>query len=111
MHAARASLRKTEAEPLSTNHDAALELRSGQPLKEAHEDLKAQHYVDAISTLTDVETVESRTPYDKHLINEMLAYAYIKTGDYAKAATAWETELNDGFTTESESEQKIRGGP
>jgi hypothetical protein len=51
----------------------------------------------------------SRTPYDKHLINDMLAYAYIKTHDFPDAAKAWEAELGDGFTTPAEQQQKVRG--
>src|SRR5262249_8743606 len=50
-----------------------------------------------------------KIPYDQHVINEMLAYAYIKTNDLADAAKAWEAELEDGFTTPAEQQHKVRG--
>jgi hypothetical protein len=79
-----------------------------KPLKEAHDDLQAKKYVDAISTLKLAEAITGRTPYDNHLISEMLAYAYLHTNDYANAAALWDGELNDGFLTQAEVAQKVR---
>jgi tetratricopeptide (TPR) repeat protein len=79
-----------------------------KPLKEAHDDLNAKKFPEAIAKLKEADGTAGKTPYDQHLINDMLAFAYIKTTDYADAAKAMEAELDDGFTTPSEQQQKTR---
>jgi len=81
----------------------------GKPLKEAHDDLNAKKFPEAIAKLKEAEGIAGKTPYDQHLINDMLAFAYIKTNDLPDAAKAWEAELEDGFTTGTEEQQKVRG--
>ena len=80
-----------------------------KPLKEAHDDLNNKKYPEAISKLKEAEGTAGKTPYDQHLINDMLAYAYIRTNDLPDAGKAWEAELEDGFTTPAEQQQKVRG--
>jgi tetratricopeptide (TPR) repeat protein len=80
-----------------------------KPLKEAHDDLNAKKYPEAIAKLKEAEGIAGKTPYDQHLINDMLAFAYIKTNDFPDAGKAWEEEIDDGFTTGPEQQQKIRG--
>ena len=79
-----------------------------KPLKEAQEDIKAKKFPDAIAKLKAAEGIEGKTAYDQHLINEMLGFAYVKTGELSEAAKAWEPELDDGLTPESEHNQKVR---
>jgi tetratricopeptide (TPR) repeat protein len=79
-----------------------------KPLKEAHDDLNAKKFPEAIAKLKEAEGTAGKTPYDQHLINDMLAFAYIKTQNFAEAARAMEAELDDGFTPQSEMGQKIR---
>ena len=50
----------------------------------------------------------ARRRYDQHVINDLLAFAYTNTQNYAEAAKAIEAELDDGFTPESEKPQKLR---
>jgi len=80
-----------------------------KPLKEAHDDLGAKKFPEAIAKLKEADGIAGKTPYDQHLINDMLAYAYIKTNDYPEAAKAMEAEVDDGFTTGPELQQKVRG--
>jgi tetratricopeptide (TPR) repeat protein len=80
-----------------------------KPLKEAHDDLNAKKFPEAIAKLKEAEGIAGKTPYDQHLINDMLAFAYIKTNDFPDAGKAWEQEIDDGFTTGPEQQQKIRG--
>ena len=80
-----------------------------KPLKEAHDDLNAKKYPEAIAKLKEAEGTAGKNPYDQHLINDMLAYAYIRTNNLADAAKAWEAEIDDGFTTAQEQQQKTRG--
>jgi tetratricopeptide (TPR) repeat protein len=79
-----------------------------KPLKEAHDDLKAKRYADAISKLRAAENIEGKTPYDQHLINDFLTFAYVNTQDYAEAAKTLETEVDDGFFAQSEIPAKVR---
>jgi len=80
----------------------------GKPLKEAHDDLNAKKYADAIAKLREAEGIAGKTPYDQHLINDMLGFAYARTGNYAEAAKAWEAELDDGFAPQSEIPTRVR---
>jgi tetratricopeptide (TPR) repeat protein len=79
-----------------------------KPLKEAHDDLNAKKYPEAIAKLKEADGIAGKTPYDQHLINDMLAFAYIRTNNYADAAKALEAEIEDGFTPPSDQQQKIR---
>src|SRR5690348_3835980 len=67
-------------------------------LRDAHDLLTAKKYADAISKLKAAETTKGKTPYDQHLINDNLAFAYIHTGAYVDAAKTMEAEVDDGFT-------------
>jgi len=80
----------------------------GKPLKEAHDDLNAKKYADAITKLREAEGIAGKTPYDQHLINDMLGFAYARIQNYAEAAKAWEAELDDGFMAQSEIPTKVR---
>ena len=80
----------------------------GKPLKEAHDDLNAKKYADAITKLREAEGIPGKTPYDQHLINDMLGFAYARIQNYAEAAKAWEAELDDGFTPQSEVPTRVR---
>src|SRR6267143_1666849 len=80
----------------------------GKPLKEAHDDLNAKKYADAIAKLREAEGIAGKTSYDQHLINDMLGFAYARTGNYAEAAKAWEAELDDGFAPQSEIPTRVR---
>src|SRR6267143_5487254 len=79
-----------------------------KPLKEAHDDLNAKKYADAIAKLREAEGMAGKTPYDQHLINDMLGFAYARTQNYAEAAKAWEAELDDGFTPQAEVPTRVR---
>jgi tetratricopeptide (TPR) repeat protein len=77
-------------------------------LKDAHDDLTATKYADAISKLKAAETSKGKTPYDQHLINDQLTFAYVRTGAYADAAKTMEAEVDDGFTSPADQPQKVR---
>jgi tetratricopeptide (TPR) repeat protein len=79
-----------------------------KPLKEAHDALNAKKYQEAITKLREAENTAGKTPYDQHLINDMLAFALIKTGDLAGAAKAMEAEIDDGMTPQADIPQKVK---
>jgi tetratricopeptide (TPR) repeat protein len=85
--------------------------KAGKVIKEAHEDLSAKppKYSEAIAKLKEADGTAGKNAYDQHVINDMLAYAYLKTNDFPEAARAWEAELGDGYTSEPETQQKVRG--
>lgn len=78
------------------------------PLKKAQDDLKAKRYPEAIANLKEAERISGKTPYDEHLINDMLALGYMRTSNYAGAAEAMEAEIDDGFTPQSDVPEKVR---
>jgi hypothetical protein len=79
-----------------------------KPLHEAQEDLKAKKFTEAIGKLKEADAMPEKKPYDQHVINDFLAFAYINTQNYAEAAKVIEAELDDGVTPESEKPQKLR---
>jgi tetratricopeptide (TPR) repeat protein len=79
-----------------------------KPLKEAKDLFDAKKYPDAIAKLKTAEGISGKTPYDEHLIQEMLGASYARTNDYAEAAKAFEAQIDDGFTPESELPRLVR---
>jgi tetratricopeptide (TPR) repeat protein len=79
-----------------------------KPLHQAQDDIRAKKYAEAIAKLKEAEGISGKTPYDQHLINDMLAFSYIKANDYAEAAKAMQAEIDDGFTPQSDIPQKVR---
>jgi len=73
-----------------------------KPLKEANDALKAKNYSEAISKLKAAEGTSGKTPADQYIIDEMLAFAYIKTQNYQEAAKVMEAKLDSGLTPQSE---------
>ena len=79
-----------------------------KPLHEAQEDLKAKKFSEAIAKLKEADAMPDKKPYDQHVINDFLAFAYVNTQNYGEAAKVIEAELDDGITPESEKPQKLR---
>lgn len=82
--------------------------KAGKIIKEAHDDLNAKKFSDAITKLKEAEGTAGKNAYDQHLINDMLGYAYVHTNDMADAAKSWEAEIDDAFTSPAEQQQRIR---
>jgi tetratricopeptide (TPR) repeat protein len=79
-----------------------------KPLKEAHEDLNARKYSEAITKLKAADGLSGKTPGDQYLIDEMLSFAYIKTQNYPEAAKAMEAQLDTGLVPQSEQPELIK---
>ena len=79
-----------------------------KPLKAAQDALNAKKYPDAIAKLKEAEANPKKTPYDEHIINELSAVAYARTGNYAEAEKAFEAQVNDGFLQQSEIPQRVK---
>src|SRR5437764_1085984 len=83
--------------------------KMAKPLKAAQDDLTAKKYSDAILKLKESQASPGKSPYDQHVINEMLKVAYVRTGNYADAAKVMEVEIDDGFVPQSELQGLVRG--
>jgi tetratricopeptide (TPR) repeat protein len=79
-----------------------------KPLKAAQEAMQAKKYPEALNKLKEAEGMSGKSPYDEHLINEMLGFVYVRTSDYADAAKALEAGLNSGFLEQSEVPSRVK---
>jgi tetratricopeptide (TPR) repeat protein len=79
-----------------------------KPLQAAQESFKARKYQQTIEQLRAAEGLAGKTAYDQHLINEMLGYACVRTGDYACAAKAYEALTTDGFSSQAQIQSYIK---
>jgi tetratricopeptide (TPR) repeat protein len=79
-----------------------------KPLKAAQDAMQAKKYPDALAKLKEVQGMPNKSPYDEHLINEMLGFVYVRMGNYPEAAKALEVGLNDGLLEQSEVPQRVK---
>ena len=79
-----------------------------KPLKEASDALNAKKYADAIAKAKEADGNAKKSPYDQHIINEILGVAYARTSNFPEASKAFEAELNDGFLDEKEVPGRIK---
>jgi tetratricopeptide (TPR) repeat protein len=79
-----------------------------KPLHDAQELIQKKQYTEAIAKLKEADGTSGKTPYDQHIINDFLGFAYAKTGNYAEAAKAWEAELDDGFVSAADMPTKVK---
>lgn len=79
-----------------------------KPLKAAQEAMNKQDWDTALAKIREAQAVPERTPFDDYQINEFIAYISIKKGDYATAATAFETVLNSGFAKPEQTADRVR---
>ncbi|MBV8306284.1 MAG: tetratricopeptide repeat protein, partial [Gammaproteobacteria bacterium] len=63
---------------------------------------------DAISKLKAAEALPNKTPGDQYLIDEMLAFAYIRTQNYAEAGKYLEAQLDSGLTPQSQQPTMVK---
>jgi tetratricopeptide (TPR) repeat protein len=79
-----------------------------KPLHDAQQDNTNKKFQDAISKLKAADATAGKTPYDQHVINELLQYAYLSTQEYADAAKVLEALVEDAYTPEDEKRVRIR---
>src|SRR5688572_26713385 len=68
----------------------------GKPLQAAQELLKKKQFKEAVASAEQAAAVSGKTPYETYVVNEILAIAYISSGQLAKGTTAWEASLATG---------------
>jgi outer membrane protein assembly factor BamD (BamD/ComL family) len=75
------------------------------PLRAAQDAMKAENYPKAVGKLEAANSIKLKSPYDQHVINELLGNAYAHTKNYGAAALVDEAVLSDGFVSPSEVER------
>ena len=79
-----------------------------KPLKAAKDDIDAKKYQDAIGKLKEAQALPNKSPYEEFVINELLGFASLKTGDEATAAKAYEVVLNSQYLEDSERPRYVK---
>lgn len=87
-------------------HTVSREL--AKPLKAAHDDVEKGRYKEAIAQLEKADASSKKTPWDQHIINELLLYAYVKTKDYSDAVKPMAATIDDGFTDPAQVKGRVR---
>jgi tetratricopeptide (TPR) repeat protein len=80
----------------------------GKELQQAQKDDQSGHFKEALDQLDKANAYAKKTPYDKHVINELSRYAYIKTHDYKSAVPGMEALIDDGFTDPAEVKELVK---
>ncbi len=88
--------------------EAKVSKNASKPLKAAKDAADAQKYPEALAKLKEVEALPDKTPYDEHVMNELYGFVYVRTQQYAEAAKALESGLNDGFLSEADAQVRVK---
>jgi len=80
----------------------------GKPLQAAQELLKKKQFKEAVASAEQAAAVSGKTPYETYLVNEILAIAYIQSGQTAKGVAAWEASLATGQFPADQVAQRVK---
>jgi tetratricopeptide (TPR) repeat protein len=79
-----------------------------KPLQAAEESFKARKYQETVEKLRAAEGIAGKTPYDQHLINEMMGYSCLRINDLGCAAKSYDALASDGFSNQSQIQADVR---
>jgi hypothetical protein len=74
----------------------------------AQKALQANQFAEGLKSLTAAEAISPLTPFDHKTIDELKAFAYIKTNDYKSAQHAYEDALATGVANAEETSRYSR---
>jgi tetratricopeptide (TPR) repeat protein len=77
-------------------------------LKAANDAVQAKKFSEALAKLKEADASPKKSPYDQHVINELLAYSYARTGNIAEAEKANEALISDGFSQQAAVQQRTK---
>ena len=80
----------------------------GKPLQAAQEALKKKQFKEAVVAAEQAAAVSGKSPYETYLVNEILAIAYIQSGNYPKGVAAWEASLATGQMPPEQAQERIK---
>ncbi|NQD38974.1 tetratricopeptide repeat protein [Permianibacter sp. IMCC34836] len=95
-----------QAEGRKKDKDAQLEEKTYKIYKKAQEAYQAKDFPTVITLLTPLDEKPPRKDYDKAMVQNLLAYAYSESDDYANAASHIEQALATGALPD---EQQLAG--
>jgi tetratricopeptide (TPR) repeat protein len=79
----------------------------GKPLQEAQAALKAGNPKEAV-VKAQAAAAAAKSPYEIYVANEILGASYLKAGDYANLAKAFETSYNSGYMPPAEKTARLK---
>ncbi len=79
----------------------------GKPLQAAQAALKAGNPKEAVAQAT-AAAAAAKSPYEVYVSNEILGASYLKAGDYANLAKAFETSYNSGYMPAAEKTARLK---
>lgn len=80
----------------------------GGPLQAAQELLKKKQFKEAVVKAEEAAAVSGKSPYETYLVNEILAIAYIQSGQTAKGVAAWEASLATGQIPADQAKERVK---
>src|SRR5688572_27473159 len=80
----------------------------GKLLATVQEAIQKENWDEAMGKLAEAQAVPDKTSFDEHTINEFLGYDYIKRGEFAAAAKAFQFGLDTGFLPPDKAAERVR---
>ncbi len=74
----------------------------------AQKALQANQFTEGLKSLTAAEAISPLTPFDHKTIDELKAFAYVKTNDYKSAQHSYEDALATGAANAEETNRYVR---
>lgn len=69
-----------------------------KPLQASQAASKAEKWAECLASAREADAVPNKTPYDVYVVNEMIGFCAIRSGDNATSAAAFEKLLDSEFT-------------
>lgn len=79
-----------------------------KPLSEAHAAITAEKWDEGMKLLRQAQSIDGRTDYDNHQIDEMMAFVQVRQGDYQNAAVNFERGLNSPYFAADRIDERLR---
>lgn len=80
----------------------------GKPLQGAQDAIKKKRWSDALAKIKEAQAVPNKSAVEQYTINELLGYVLWQSGDVARAASAYEENLNSGQVPASEVPARVK---
>ncbi|MGE5199546.1 MAG: tetratricopeptide repeat protein, partial [Rhodospirillaceae bacterium] len=76
--------------------------KMAKPLRAAQEAIQAKNWDAAAASLAEAAQVESKTPYEEFMVEELGWFVEVQKKDYAGAVTSLKAAVDSGFVPEAE---------
>ncbi len=79
-----------------------------KPLSASQAASKTEKWADCLASAREADAVPNKTPYDTYVVNEMIGFCAIRSGDNATSAQAYEKLLDSEFTDDERRASLLR---